>query len=676
MISIDFETRGAVDLITDPKNDNLAGLHNYASDPATDIICMWYSVDGGEPKGWHPGEPIPRDMLAHDRYYAWNAEFERVIWDYIMVGEYGFPEIPLENWRCSMYMSTCSNMPAALGNAARCLNVEQQKSTRGRELIKLLCVPMADGTFNKDPALLAEMDEYCAQDVRTEMACVAQLREPTDQEWADYHANCRVNDRGVKIDRVICDAAQVYAQDEIDELVERIEEVTEGAVVKARGEKLKAWVIERLTPEQEKVLVKYRNGERKLSLDKYNRARLLDFDDLDPDVAEVVECSDFAQKSSVGKFKAMSRIADPEDDRVRGALVCNGASESGRYSSRGCQVHNFPRVSMKDPVQVREDFVDQIMPEDMVDYYEKPIMTILSHMLRPALIPEAGSVFLVSDWSAIEGRVAPWLCDDDMGAAKLKLYADDEPVYEIAAAATFNVAIEDVTKDQRQIGKVQELSFQYQGGAAAFLAMARNYGLKSTKAEADRYKDAWRRANPWAVNIWNDIERAARLAVRKPGVIFTAGRLKYFAVDNILVGGVTLFCQLPCGRVLTYPDVRFEMKMAPWGEEVLQMTCLRSAYLPKAGETEWPRAGLYGGKLFNNAVQGTAASLMRFAVQQAQDYGLSVVFHVHDELVVEAADAMKEDNGDLLYEVMNNPPEWATGLPLKADVDIMERFGK
>jgi DNA polymerase len=520
------------------------------------------------------------------------------------------------------------------------------------------------------------MDEYCAQDVRTEMAVAAQLRALDDDEWADYYANCRINDRGVRIDRVVCDAAQAYAEEEIADLVERIEEVTEGAVVKARGEKLKAWVVERLTEEQERLLVKYRDGERKLSLDKYNRARLLALDDLNPDVKEVVECSDFAQKSSVGKFKAMGRIADPEDDRVRGAIMCNGASASGRYSSKGLQLHNFPRTSMDDPEEVRQDFIDEIVPEDMVDYYNKPIMTILSHMLRPALVPALGNVFLVSDWSAIEGRIAPWLCDNDMGEDKLNLYRNDAPVYELAAATTFGVPVEEVTALQRQVGKVEELAFQFQGGANAFLTMARNYGLKATKSEANRYKDAWRRVNPWAPRIWADIERAARRAVASPGEICNAGRLRYFSVANVLAGGITLFCQLPCGRLLTYPDVRVEMKKAPWGEEVPSLTTLRAAFVPKASEKEWPRSGLYGGLLFENAVQGTGASLLRNAIRQAERGEVLVVFHVHDELVAEVPRPDIAVGQDRLEYVMNTNPEWATGLPLKADVNVMERFGK
>jgi len=665
ILSIDFETRSACDLINE-------GVYNYASDLSTAVVCMAYSIDGAEPELWLPGDPVPACFREATAIYAWNATFERLIWDYVMVNDHDAPAIDFHTWRCSAFMARCNNLPNKLENAARCLNVAQQKDKRGKELIKLLSLPLADGTFCEDPELLEEFYQYCLQDVRTEQAVVAQLREPTELEWRDYYVGERINDRGVKVDVELCRAAQEYAAEEEASLIERISELTDGTVDKARGENLKKWVLARLTPEQEKLTVKYRKGERKISLDKWNRGRLLDCDDLDPDTREVVECSDFAQKSSVGKLKRLQAMSDPVDLRLRGAFMVNGASESGRYSSKGAQVHNFPREVMKDPLEVREDLMDQIMAEDMVDYYGAPLMTILSRMLRSALIPAHDSVFLVSDWSAIEGRVAPWLCDNEMGEAKLDIYRDDGPVYELAAAATFRCDVDKVTKDQRQIGKVQELSFQYQGGKGAFQAMARNYGVKATESQADRYKEAWRRANPWGPAIWSDIERAARLAIQKPGTMYKAGRLQYFAVKDILAGGTTLFCQLPCGRVLTYPDARISMDERGG----YKISVLRAAFVPKADEKDWPRTDVYGGKLFNNAVQGTSASLLREALRNAHDRGLSIVLHVHDELVNESQRGQEDADSAILHEVMNTAPAWAEGLPLKADVEVMERFGK
>lgn len=669
MISIDFETRSKTNLLTD-------GVYNYASCPSTEIICMAYSVDGVAPELWLPGDLVPAVFASqtHDHYYAWNAAFERLIWD-IMVCDHDFPEIPLEQWYCSAYASRCSNMPAALGNAARCLNVEQQKSDRGHALIKLLCIPLADGTFCKDPKLLEEMYDYCLQDVRAEQSTLNQVRAPTDDEWEDYFTNERINDRGVRIDRALAAGAQDYAEEEVEDLVAQIEYLTDGAVVKARGEKLKDWVVERLTEEQQKLLVKHRGGEKMLSLDKYNRARLLALDDIDPTVAEVIECSDFAQRSSVGKFNNMLLRADPQDDRVRGAFMANGAAASGRYSSRGLQVHNFPRDSMADPEAVRQDIIDTIVHDDMVDFFGANIMTILSHMLRPALIPAPSKKFLAADWSAIEGRVAPWLCNDSEGEKKLQLYRHGEPIYEIAAGRIYYKGVEDVTSDERQVGKVAELSLQFGGGENAFLGMARNYGVRMSVVAAKNVKLAWRAANPWAQHIWADCERAIMLAIRKPTQTYKAGRMVYFTVPDILCGGLTLFCQLPCGRLLTYPDTRIEVVDSEYGTRN-QITYLRSAFLPKATEKAWPRSSLWGGLAFQNAVQATAASLLRGALRQCDAAGLPVILHVHDEIVVESTPAQLGQHRERLAGIMNNGPEWAAGLPLQAEVKTLDRFGK
>jgi DNA polymerase bacteriophage-type len=360
---------------------------------------------------------------------------------------------------------------------------------------------------------------------------------------------------------------------------------------------------------------------------------------------------------------------------VRGSLLCNGASASGRYSAKGAQFHNFPRDGMDDPVAVRADLVDEILPEDITDYFKLPIMTILSRMLRPTLIPAPGKVFIGADWSAIEGRVAPWLCDNVYGEKKVSLYRDDKPIYEIAASNIYAVPVDKVTKTQRQVGKVAELSLQYGGGENAFMGMARGYGVVVSQTEAKRIKDTWRGVNPWAQHIWNDIERATMLAVRQPGQRFKAGRLSYFAVENILCGGITLFCELPDGRLLTYPDCRVEYIETSWGETRPALTCLRAAFVPKVGEAQWPRSSLWGGLLFENAVQGTAASVLREALA-VLDSKLPVVLHVHDEIVCEVRAHDADAASIALENVMNETPDWAPGLPLKAEVKIMERFGK
>lgn len=678
IIHIDLETASRTDLLTE-------GVYNYASCPTTFVHCMAWAFGSGEVNLWIPGQdPFPEHLAKYIKagvpLYAHNATFERLMFEFVICPDFDVPVPKLDQWRCTAYQARCNNLPTSLFNAARCLGIEQQKGLRGKELIKLLSVPQEDGEFYSTPELLEEFYEYCKQDVRTERQLHETMREPTDDEWLDYHTCERINDRGVKIDREMAEAAIAYAAEEEAELIGVISDTTEGEVTKARGENLKKWVVERLEPHHIKILTVHRKGEKKLSLDSHNRSRLLDCEDIAPDVRDVLEASDFAQKSSVGKFRAMATRADPEDDRVRGAFMANGASQSGRFSSKGAQVHNFPRKVMADPLEARADLVDNIMAEDIRDYFELPIMTILSRLLRPALIPADGAKFLVSDWSAIEGRFGPWLTDSDEGEAKLDLYrandaGEGKEVYIYSAENIYGPGEYTKKSPERLVGKVAELSLQYGGGAGAFLGMGRNYGVIIPRSEAEVIKHKWRDANPWATQIWRGCEKAAMNALRNPEQIYKVGRLMYFAMENVLVGAKTLFCQLPCGRLLTYPDARIGPRETPWGEIVQGISALRAAWTPKATEKSWPRADLWGGLLFENATQGIAASLLRHVLKRAAHYELDVVLHVHDELVVESRDWQHLDK-TTLGQIMNEPPSWAAGLPLKADVEVMERFGK
>lgn len=676
-IHIDFETRSRTNLKTD-------GVYNYASCPTTEIICMSWAFGGGEPSRWqpikNPGEPFPEQLAKYIRdgvpLRAHNAAFERLMFELIVCPEQGLPPIPLEQWHCTAFQARCNNLPGSLFDGARCLGVKQQKDRAGRNLIQMLSIPQPGGEFNEDPSLLEEMAIYCDQDVRAERDIGDKMREPTAEEWNDYWTSERINDRGIRVDIELARAAQQYAAEEEADIINLVTELSDGAITKFRGPALLAWVTERIEPHHLDSLRVYRGDEKKYSLDKWSRHRLMDHEDLDPVVREVVAGADTAYRSSVGKYRALEHRADPEDHRMRGAFVANGASQSGRFASWGAQLHNFPRAALKNWDEAREDLVDNVHPEDIVDYFEMPIMDVLSGMLRPTLMSDEGNVFLISDWSAIEGRCNPWLAGSPEGEKKLDLYRKGVDVYQVAAAEIYMADFVEDDPEQRQVGKVAELALGFGGGAGAFLAMARSYGVTVSKADADFIKDRWRRGNPWAVRMWSACEKAAMAAVRNPGDQFSVGRVTYFALQGVLAGGTTLFCELPCGRLLTYPDTRIEQKIAPWGAPVPALTALRANWTPKTTEREWPRAPLWGGLLVENITQATAASLLRHALSQADRRGLSVVLHVHDELVVESPESQADADAEILREIMNTAPAWAEGLPIQADVETKRRFGK
>jgi len=585
---------------------------------------MSYAFDDGPVKTWTPDLTFPVDVLNHKgQIRAHNAAFERLIFWYVLQINFD-----LEQFYCTATQARANCAPGSLEDVGRFAGADMKKDRRGDYLVRQCCVP----PYNK--TLIPELIEYCEQDVRAMRAVSLALRQLSVEELLDYHVNERINDRGVKVDVALCKAAIRYADAELAEIQSIVTEITGGLAV--RSPRVREWVLARVTDEQKKLMWV---GE-KYSIDKAVRANLLACDDLDPDVREVVQCADDLWASSIAKFKRLQELADVEDDRVRGAFVFAGGSATGRASSYGAQVHNFTRKTARDPGTVRDDMA---AGRAIVPLHGRRVTDVLKGMLRPALIGN----FVVADWSAIEARVNPWL--SGMGDEKLKQF--DQDIYKINAAATFGCSVDQVTDDQRQIGKVQELSCGYAGGVGAFAAMGRAYGIHLPEADARRMVDAWRRSNQWAVRFWSELERAYTSAMHTPNAEFSAGRVTY------LFDRQHLWYILPSGRVLCYPFAKLEED---------GISYCKAAWKPAADAKEWPRARLWKGLACENITQAVANDVLRHALRQLDN----VVLHVHDEIVLEDGDP------DLLRRVMCTSPPWAAGLPLKAEVKQMTRYGK
>ncbi|MEI8167094.1 MAG: hypothetical protein WCG26_11980, partial [Chloroflexales bacterium] len=510
---------------------------------------MSYAFDDGDVLTWLPGQPFP-DISGHT-IMAHNAAFERLVFWYVVCPTLGLVEPPLEQFYCTAAQSRANCLPGSLEDVGRAVSSKMKKDHRGSALIRLLCIPRKDGTFNDDPTLMAEMVAYCEQDVRAMRAVSQSLRPLSNQELADYHVNERINDRGVMVDTDLCGAAIGYAEAELIEIQEIVREVSKGELASVRSPRMRQWVQARVGPEAVKLMTRHVDGEIKYSIDKTVRANLLTLgpDEVPPDVAEVIQCADDLWASSVAKFKRLAALADIEDDRVRGAFVFAGGSATGRAASYGAQIHNLTRKTAKDPAAVRQAMVrgHQIVPE-----YGKRVTDVLKGMLRPALIPAPGNVLVVADWAAIEGRVNPWLSNCPAGEAKLDVFRSGLDPYKVNATTTFNVAYDDVTDMQRQVGKVQELALGFLGGPGSFETFGRVYGVRMTEGEIARAISTWRRANPWAMKHGQDLEAAYTRALRHKGHECHAGRVCY------LYDGQHLWYSLPSGRVLCYPFAKLD----------------------------------------------------------------------------------------------------------------------
>ena len=656
---VDFETRSRCDLRS-------RGVYNYAQDASTDVLCMSYAFDDEDVRTWLPGEPFPQAVKDHKGLvYAHNAAFERLIFWYVLQVEF-----KLEQFYCTAAQARANCAPGSLEDVGRFAGATMKKDHRGGQLIRALSIPQADGDFRQDAKLMQEMVDYCEQDVRA-MRAIAQAQRPlSTEELADYHVNERINDRGVLLDRPLALAAVSYSNAETIEIQNLVCEITKREIVSVRSVRMKDWVWDRVGPESRKLMTLIKKEREHRCLDKNARANLLALAEENPDevpaeVADVIQCADDLWASSVAKFQRAAALADEEDFRVRGAFVFAGGSATGRAASYGLQVHNFPRKCAANPALVRQAMVrgHQIVPD-----HGRRVTDVLKGMLRPALMAGKGKRLVVADWAAIEARVTPWASNSTFGGHTLDIFAKGEDLYCHNAAATFHVPYAEIVagheakdkkySDMRQIGKVQELACGFAGGVGAFASMGRIYGLVMSESDAKRMVDAWRRANQWAVPYWSGLEETYMRAMRNKNREFTIGRITY------LFDGLHLWYALPSGRVLCYPFARFD--------EEGNLTYAKASWKPAADAKEWPRARLWRGLACENITQAVANDLLRYALRQLDD----VVLHIHDEIVLEVPEADAEAAAARLVQTMCTPPPWATGLPLNAEVAIMERYGK
>lgn len=488
------------------------------------------------------------------------------------------------------------------------------------------------------------------------------MRELSDSELADYHANERINDRGVRVDTELCVASIGYATAEVEDIQAIVREVTNGEITSVRSPRMREWVMARVGPQALELMAAYKDGAKKYSIDKNARASLLiladeNSEEVPPDVAEVIQCADDLWASSVAKFARARSLADDEDQRVRGAFVFAGGSATGRASSYGLQLQNFPRKTAKDPEAARQAMVrgHKIVPE-----FGRRVTDVLRQMLRPMILAGEGKRLIVYDWSSIEARVNPWL--SKRGEDTLQIFREGRDIYKSTAAKMFNIREDDVTPDQRQQGKIAVLACGFASGVGAFDAMAKIYGVKLSDAEAKQMVTLWRRANPWAQPFWSELMNAATRAMRNKDHEFSAGRITY------LYDGQHLWYALPSGRILCYPFARFD--------EEGNITYAKASWKPAADAKEWPRTRIWAGILCENVCQATAHDILRHTLRQLEAANFSVVAHVHDEIIVEHDADTANEAAAQIKTIMVTPPDWASDFPLAAEGDIMVRYHK
>ena len=667
-LHIDFETRSELDL-------REVGLYNYVRHPSTDVWCMAWAVGEEEPLLYAPSmhQGINPRVIEHVKsggaVYAHNAPFELAVWNNIMVPRYGWPQLVPENVHCTMSMAYAMGLPGALEDAALALGLSILKDTEGRALMLRMARPRSTKptVWWDEPEKLARLYAYCQQDVRVERELHKRLMPLSDRERKVWLLDYKINQRGVAIDLPTTKAAVKLAVAMKEKYDAEISEVTQGAATTCTAlGSIKDWLETNGLPEAQ------------AGLDKSAVAEFLGRDDLSPAVRWVLTCRQEAGKASTAKFDRMVSAAG-DDGRLHNLYQYHGAG-TGRWAGRGVQVHNLPRDMPK--AEAVEKILDLVRKgeHDAIDAIYGPPLSVVSRCLRSFFVAPPGKRLCSGDFANVEGRGQAWFAGEDW---KLKAFmaADAKKgpgIYELAYSRMFNIPVESVKNpsEERQVGKVAELAFGYQGGAGSFHVMGKAYGLTVSDGKADEFKKAWRAAHPRVVKTWYEIQRAATHAIQKPGEVYACGWPGRQAKFRVV--GSFLWCLLPSGRALCYPYPK--LLESDYGPQITYMVMPepdKSAVIhdPK-NASNWARAGTYGGSLFNNIVQGFCRDLLVHAMLTMDEAGAPIVLHTHDDLNIEVRAENTQAASEWMQQIMRTPPAWAAGFPLWADVGVMTRYGK
>lgn len=654
------------------------GTYKYAEN--AEILLFAYAWNG-EPanvidvtRDVNGRDKIKRHLYSADIIVAHNSMFDRSV-----LNANGY-RTKIDKWQDTMVQALSLSLKSSLSDLCDIfeLDAAHAKDKDGKRLIQLFCKPLGKNrkldraTRETHPEDWAKFIEYARLDVEAMRTIYHKMPDWNfkGNELALWHLDQTINDRGVCIDTELVESALSAIDREKVRLADESSRLTNGNVDS--------------TTQRDQVLKHLLKnfGIELLDLQKSTVEALLNDGALPEQVKEILRNRQQASTSSTAKYQTLANAVN-SDGRLRGTLQFNGASRTGRWSGRTFQPQNLPRPSLDN--DTIEHGID-LLKLGAVDLLTDNIMELTSSAIRGCIVASQGKKLVVTDLSNIEGRVQAWLAGESW---KLKAFAEYDTgtghdLYKLAYAKSFSIKPEDVSKAQRQIGKVQELALGYQGGVGAFIAMASAYGIdldqlaeqvyptlpksvieKSTSTLAwvtenngkpdmlpktwiaiDGLKVMWREAHPHINALWADLDSNVRQAINNKGVTYRVGKLA------IRRDGMWLRIRLPSGRYLCYPN------------PVIKDNTIFYKGINQYSR-KWQAISSYGGKFFENICQAVARDVLASNMPLIEAAGYEIVLTVHDEVICEAPNSA-DFNADHLSQLLSTVPPWATGLPLSS----------
>ena len=636
--SIDFETRSFANLPD-------IGLDKYANCLSTEVLCIAFgnTIDTVQVLPPHNPStnqlwPLMQHVSRGGKIAAWNAMFEYAIWNCVCVPKYDWPKLKLEQCIDTMAIAAANNVPQALEDAGQLLDAQYQKDSMGKKLIQKLCKPNKKGQFNDDPELLKQLFEYCAQDVRTEMAIGSVLKPLTALEQEVWELTQRINLRGVPVDYNELHNA-VWA-------VTRAQDALDNELLALTGCK----------PSERAKLLGWLNaqGADMANLTAETVSTKLVDTNLSKNVRRALELRQEGSQTSVAKYAKMMEVQ--REGRIRNTLVYHGAS-TGRWASRGgLNLQNIARPTISD--EEIERAIPRIFDQATGSMQE------LSSVVRAAIKSPPSKTFVDVDFSSIENRVGVWLAGQEDKVALFRKGLDEYKAF--AASSLYEIPYEQVTKDQRQIAKSAVLGCMFGQGAKGLINYAQGMGVVLSEKQAQKAVRAYRTDYQRVKDFWYECEEAAAKAIAKPTEMQECSKLHFLFARDVL------WMKLPSGRFICWRDPKVEEQLTPWGDMREGISVLNQNTFTR----KWGRNPLIGSSIFQSAVQATARDMLAEACLLLEKNGFEVLNLIHDEVLMLVDESQADIALDNAVKLMTTPPKWAKDFPLAAEGWVGKRYRK
>lgn len=273
--------------------------------------------------------------------------------------------------------------------------------------------------------------------------------------------------------------------------------------------------------------------------------------------------------------------------------------------------------------------------------------------LKQAIRAPEGYLLVDCDSSQIEARTLAWLAEQD---DLVDAFTAGEDVYRIMASRIYEVPQEEVSTDQRFVGKTTILGAGYGMGGKKFRAQLKNFKVDLPEDECNYIISVYRQTYPLIPELWKTAGRALEAMMADQHV--------HFGRNGLLVVEGRKGIRLPNGLYIRYPNLR--RYRSPEGKDEI-------VYDTKKGKTVIPNR-IYGGKVVENVCQALARIVIGEQILMVQRR-YNVVMTVHDAIGSLVPVAEAEEGRKFVEDCMRVRPKWASGLPLNCESKMGETYG-